>query len=219
MTADSFLDREISTPADGRYLLFTSDRAGGSHVFRAERDGSRPVQLTFGEAQANMPDSSPDGQWVVYALSQNERTRIWKVSTEGGTPVQLTDYECLAPSFSPDGTFISCILPSESLTQKGSIAIIPAAGGKPIKTFNVVPFSWSYLSARWTPDGQALVFRGFESFVTNLWKQPLSGGPPIQVTNFKTEFIFNYAFLRNSQRLILSRGQTLSNVVLIKDFR
>ena len=219
LTADSFLDREISTTPDGRYLVFTSDRAGGSHIFRAERDGSRPEQLTFGEGQASMPDSSPDGQWVVYALSQNEKTTIWKVSMEGGTPVQLTDYECVAPCYSPDGSFISCIIPSETLTQKGSIAIIPASGGKPVKLFNVVPFSWSYLSARWTPDGQALVFRDSESFVNNLWKQPLSGGPPSQLTNFKTELIFNYAFLRDTQRLILSRGQTLSNVVLIKDFR
>lgn len=219
LTADSFLDREISTTPDGRYLIFTSDRAGGSHIFRAERDGSRPAQLTFGEAQINMPNSSPDGQWVVYALSQNQKTTIWKVSIDGGTPMQLTDYECFAPSFSPDGSFISCIIPSETLTEKGSIAVIPASGGKPVKSFNVVPFSWSYLSARWTPDGQALIFRDSEIFVSNLWKQPLAGGPPSQLTNFKAELIFNYALMPNSQHLILSRGQTLSNVVLIKDFR
>ena len=133
--------------------------------------------------------------------------------------MQLTDYECAAPNFSPDGNFISCIIPSQTIAEKGSIAVIPAAGGKPIKSFNVVPFSWSYLSARWTPDGEALIFRDSESFVGNLWKQPLAGGPPIQLTNFKTDLIFNYSLMRNSPRLILSRGLTLSNVVLIKDFK
>jgi len=88
-----------------------------------------------------------------------------------------------------------------------------------IVSFKVVPFSWSYLSARWTTDGQALIFRDSEIFVSNLWKQPLAGGPPTQLTNFKAELIFNYAVMPNSQHLILSRGQTLSNVVLIKDFR
>lgn len=219
LTADSFLDREIAATPDGRYLVFTSDRAGGSHIFRAESDGSRPQQLTFGEAQTNMPDCSPDGQWVVYASLLNEKTTAWKVSIDGGTPVQLTDYECVAPSFSPDGRFVSCIIPSESVAKKGSIAVIPAEGGAPVKLFNVVPFFWSYLSARWTPDGQALIFRDSETYVNNLWKQPLAGGPPGQLTNFKTEIIFNYAFSRDGRRLILSRGQTHSNVVLLKDFR
>ncbi|MEO6390965.1 MAG: winged helix-turn-helix domain-containing protein [Pyrinomonadaceae bacterium] len=219
LTADSFLDREIAATPDGRYLVFTSDRGGGSHIFRADRDGSSPQQLTFGAAQSSMPDSSPDGRWVVYAWSQNEKTTVWKVSIDGGTPVQLTDYECFAPSFSPDGRSISCIIPSESVAQNGSIAVIPATGGAPLKTFNVVPFSWSYLRARWTPDGQSFIFRDSESYVSNLWKQPLAGGPPRQLTNFKTEIIFNYAFSRDGQRLILSRGQTLSNVVLIRDFK
>jgi len=219
LTADSFLDREIATTPDGRYLVFTSDRAGGSQIFRTERDGSGPQQLTSGQVQANMPDCSPDGRWVVYAASQNEKTTVWKVAIDGGKPVQLTDYECVAPSFSPDGKFISCIIPSETVTQKGSIAVVSAEGGTPVKSFNAVPFSWSYLSARWTPDGQALIFRGFESFVSNLWKQRLAGGPPSQLTDFKTEMIFNYTFSRDGQHLILSRGQTLSNVVLIKDFK
>jgi Tol biopolymer transport system component len=219
LTSDSFFDRDIATTPDGRYLVFTSDRAGGSHIFRAERDGSHAQQLTFGKAQAQTPDSSPDGRWVAYASTQDEKTTVWKVPIDGGTPAQLTDYECVAPSYSPDGTFISCIIPSESVPQKGSIAVIPAAGGAPVKSFNVVPFSWSYLSVRWTPDGQALIFRDAENLVTNLWKQPLAGGPPSQLTDFKTEIIFNYAIARDSGRVILSRGQTLSNVVLIKDFR
>jgi Tol biopolymer transport system component len=130
----------------------------------------------------------------------------------------LTDYECVAPSFSPDGKFIACIIPAESQFQKGSIAIIHAEGGAPVKSFHVMPFFWSYLSARWTPDGQALVFRDSMSYVSNLWKQPLAGGPPSRLTDFTTETIFNYAFSRDGQRLILSRGRTSINVVLIRDF-
>ena len=219
LTADAFFDRDISTTSDGHYLVFTSDRAEGDHIFRSEQENLRPTQLTFGEAQSDAPDCSPDGQWVVYALTEGDKTTIYKVPIAGGTPVRLTDYECLAPTFSPDGLFIACIIPSETLAQKASIAIIDAAGGKPVKLFNVLPFSWSYLPARWTPDGQALIFRDSEIFVSNLWKQPLAGGPPSQVTNFTTELIFNYAYSRKEHRLILSRGQTLSNVVLIKDFR
>jgi Tol biopolymer transport system component len=219
LTADSFIDTEVAATPDGRFLVFTSDRAGGSHIFRAEADGTRPQQLTSGEAQDSLPDCSPDGQWVVYASTLDEKTTVWKVSIEGGTPLRLTDYECLAPSFSPDGRFISCIIPSESQFHKGSIAIVPAEGGQPVKSFNVMPFFWSYLPARWTPDGQALVFRDSLSYVTNLLKQPLAGGPVSQLTDFKTDIIFNYAFSRDGEHLILARGRTVINVVLVRDFR
>lgn len=219
LTADSFLESEIAAAPDGRYLVFTSDRAGGSHIFRTEGDGSHAQQLTFGDGWDDAPDCSSDGQWIVYASTVNQKTTVWKVSIEGGTPVQLTKYECVAPSFSPDGQFISCVIPAENVTQKGSIAVIPAEGGPPLQSFNVMPFFWSYLSARWTPDGQALTFRDSLGNYGNLWKQPLTGESPSQLTNFKSETIFNYAFSRDGQHLILARGQTVINVVLIKDFR
>ena len=218
ITADSFIDTEVAATPDGRFLVFTSNRAGGSHIFRMESDGSHAQQLTFGDTRDALPDSSPDGQWVVYASTLDEKTTVWKVSIDGGSPIRLTDYECQAPSFSPDGKLISCIIPAETQFQQGSIAIIPAEGGAPVKTFNVMPFFWSYLSARWTPDGQALVFRDSTSYVSNLWKQSLAGGSPRQFTNFKTDTIFNYTYSRDGQHLILSRGRTTINVVLIKDF-
>jgi Tol biopolymer transport system component/DNA-binding winged helix-turn-helix (wHTH) protein len=218
LTADAFLDREITATPDGR-LVFTSDRAGGSQIFRAEADGSRPQQLTFGDAHNEMPDCSPDGRWVVYASFHNEKTTVWKMPMEGGQPLQLTEYECVAPSFSPDGKFISCIVPANSVAEKASIVVISADGGPPLKSFNVMPFHWSYVSARWTPDGQALIFRDAKAISNNLWEQPVAGGPPSQLTDFKTDVILNYTFSRDGRHLILARGRAFADVVLIRGFR
>lgn len=129
----------------------------------------------------------------------------------------MTDYQCIAPNFSPDGKLISCIIPSESRAKLGGVAVIPAEGGAPIKTFDIV-HGWSYLSARWTPDGTALIFHKTENQIVNLWKQPLTGGPPSQLTDFKSDVIFNYAFTRDGKRIIMARGQVNINVVLIRDF-
>jgi hypothetical protein len=65
---------------------------------------------------------------------------------------------------------------------------------------------------------QALVFRDTMSYVSNLWTQPLAGGPPRPLTDFKTDAIFNYAFAPDGRRLLLSRGRTVINVVLIRNF-
>jgi len=95
--------------------------------------------------------------------------------------------------------------------------VIPTEGGEPIKTFDIVQ-GWSYLSARWTPDGAALIFHKTENQVVNLWKQPLTGGAPSRLTNFKNDVIFNYALTRDGTRIILSRGQVNINVVLLREF-
>ena len=89
----------------------------------------------------------------------------------------------------------------------------------PVKSFNVVPFAWSYLSARWTPDGQGLVFRKEENQVTNLWRQPIAGGAPQRLTDFKIDIILNFAYSLDGRSIILSRGQRTVNVVLINNFK
>jgi Tol biopolymer transport system component/DNA-binding winged helix-turn-helix (wHTH) protein len=217
LTADSFRQKEVAASPDGSRLVFASDQAGGSHIFRADADGTNPRQLTFGDVRDGTPDFSPDGRWVVYASTVDDSTTIWKIAAEGGTPIRLTDYQCLAPNFSPDGKLISCIIPAESRVRKGGVAVIPTEGGEPIKTFDIVQ-GWSYLSARWTPDGAALIFHKTENQVVNLWKQPLTGGAPSRLTNFKNDVIFNYALTRDGTRIILSRGQVNINVVLLREF-
>ncbi len=52
----------------------------------------------------------------------------------------------------------------------------------------------------------------------NLWKQPLSGGPPQQITHFK-ELIFAYDWSPDGKQLAITRGSKPSDVVLISNFR
>ena len=218
LTADSFSERDISATPDGRYLVFTSDRAGGSHLFRIETDGSGLKQLTFGDAHDRAPDCSPDGNWVAYASRSDGNTTLWKVSVAGGDPVQLTGYESISPAFSPDGKLISCILPAGAKMKQGSIAVVTAEGGAPVSSFEVLPFAFYYRSARWTPDGQALVFPRTENHVINLWQQPLKNGPPRRLTTFNVDEIFNFTYTHDGKHIILSRGRVVINVVLIKNF-
>ena len=51
----------------------------------------------------------------------------------------------------------------------------------------------------------------------NLWSQPLDGGPPKQVTDFKSDEIFSFAWSRDGKQLALARGVETGDVVLITD--
>jgi Tol biopolymer transport system component/DNA-binding winged helix-turn-helix (wHTH) protein len=220
LTADSFSQRHVVASPDGRYLVFTSDSAGSSHIFRMNADdGSDVVQLTFGETIDRYPNVSADGQWVAYASSDGKQTTVWKAPLAGGDAVQLTDYESSWPVFAPDGKTIACVLQTDSRAKLASIAIVPADGGKPIKSFQVIPFQHSHYPIHWTPDGKAIAFGNWRNGVFDLWRQPLSGGAPQQLTSFPSGSVWNFAYSRDGKRIFLCRGTTFVDVVLIKNFR
>jgi len=170
-------------------------------------DGSDVKQLTFGDSFDAAPDCSPDGNSIVYSSQTGEETTLRKISVEGGEPIQLTDFEAVVPTFSPDGKFIACVLPSESQIKPAELAIISTDGGAPLKTFPVLQFAWNHRPARWTPSGDALVFYRNEKQVGNLWKQNILGDRPVQLTDFKSDVILNHAFSRDGRRLIIARGK------------
>lgn len=218
LTADEFSQSDLAASPDGSFLVFSSDKGGGNHIFRINADSTDLRQLTFGESADGAPDISPDGAWVVYAAWYDRKTTLRKVSIDGGDPIQLTDYNSVAPALSPDGTMISCILPNEAIGRPATIAVVSIDGGKPLKTFPVAQFGWWYRPALWSPNGEALIFRRDEKGVGNLWRQSVAGGEPSKITNFNSDLIYNYTFSRDGSRLFVSRGPLHVNTVLIKNF-
>ena len=77
---------------------------------------------------------------------------------------------------------------------------------------------WILSSARrihWTPDGRTVAYAATRGGVSNLWSQPLDGGPPKQLTDFREGLIFDFAWSRDGKQLALSRGVENGDVVLI----
>jgi Tol biopolymer transport system component len=72
---------------------------------------------------------------------------------------------------------------------------------------------------RWTVDGRALTYVLTAGDVSNVWSQPVSGGPAKQLTSFKSSRIFSFDWSPDGEQLILSRGTATSDVVLISNFR
>jgi len=202
-----------SVSADGRYIVFMSDRTGTLHIWRMDIDGGNLKQLTDHHDE-EVPDISPDSQWVVYEMYLNKST-IWKVGIDGGQPMEITDKYSEKPVFSPDGKQIACLYLAQPAGSQ-TLAILPSEGGEPIKT---LPFTGPITNLRWTVDGRALVYGMTRNGVTNLWAQPTDGSPPKQLTNFASERIFSFDFSRDGKQVALSRGTETSDVVLISNFK
>ncbi|HVS82179.1 MAG TPA: LpqB family beta-propeller domain-containing protein [Pyrinomonadaceae bacterium] len=208
-----------ATP-DGRYIVFASTRSQSTRsIWRMDPDGGNLKQLTEGPEDV-FPQSSPDGRWVVFQSARSGSFRVWKVSIDGGEPVRLTDKWTANPTVSPDGSLIACFYRVDQPNAPAKVAIIPFAGGDPVKVLDLPRPSFSGAPGlRWTPDGRALTFIDTTNGVSNIWSLPLDGGAPKQLTDFKTDQIFWFDFSRDGKQLALSRGTQTSDVILIRDFR
>jgi serine/threonine protein kinase/Tol biopolymer transport system component len=210
LTADGHNTLPSVSP-DGRYVVYTSDSTGVGHIWRMNIDGSEPIQLTDGEGEFG-PQCSTDGRWVLYMSGPSGKSTIWKVPIDGGEPVQFTTEPSAGPGVSPDGSLVACWWSPEKSPVK--IAIIPFAGGEPLKYFDPVPGAG--MPIRWTSDGRRLVYCVTRNDISNIWSQPLEGSPPKQLTDIKSEFIQGFDWSRDD-RLLMSRGFTAREIVLIQD--
>jgi eukaryotic-like serine/threonine-protein kinase len=214
LTSEAGDNVQPTVSPDGRYIVFVSDRKDSRHnLWRIDMDGGNVKQLTTGSYDRN-PAFSPDGKWIIYASMGISHPNLWRVSVDGGEAVKLTDKYSVAPMVSPDGKTIACYYWDENPETKLGIALIPFEGGQPTKMLSLPsPI------VRWTPDGSALTYVDSRSGVSNIWSQPLDGGQPTQLTDFKSDLIFAFEWSRDWKQLACARGIMTSDVVLFNNLQ
>jgi eukaryotic-like serine/threonine-protein kinase len=217
LTADAFVDQQPSVSSDSRYIVFQSNRSGARNIWRMDLDGSNPKQLTTGSYVDSCPISSPDGRTVIFMSQRSGKSSIWKVGIDGGSPVQLTDRAAQYPTVSPDGKLIAYFHTDEQSNNQPKLSLIPFEGGEPVKTIDL-PRSVQPIAFAWMPDGRSIAYLDNASGILNVWSQPLDGGSPKQLTNFKSEFLTSFAISRNGN-IAAYRWSATRDIVLIKDFR
>ena len=201
---------------DGRFIVFVSTRTGVPHLWRMDSDGTNVKQLTSGVAAVN-PDISPDGKWVVYdsltPMSSASELGIWKISIDGGIPVPVSKKLAFSPAISPDGKLIACRYREADLSPF-KLALIDFATGEAVKVIELPPNDGAL---GWSADSRAVLFLQSQNGISNIWSHPIDGGHPKQVTFFKSDLTFAFAFSKDGKSLALSRGTVSNDVVLIAD--
>jgi len=224
MGADGSHPRQLTSDADLQFfsspsscpdgtILYASGVYGSANIWRIDSDGGNRKQLTQGGTNG-APSCSPDGKWAVFNASHGGDYALWRVPIQGGTSEQLTNYASSYPSVSPDGNWVAF----NDYAQPGAtrIGVIPFAGGQPVRTFDFTASGFAgYPIIHWTQDGRNLTYIRDLKGVSNLWAQPLDGGPPKQLTDFTAGQIFNFAWSKDGHQLALARGSQTSDVVLI----
>jgi len=207
--------------ADGRYIVFVNWQEGRKNVWRMNVDGSNPTQLTTGLSEG-FPALSPDSHWVVYTSLDGAKPTLWRVSIDGGTPIQVTDHVATTSAVSPDGKSIAFTYPesADPRAAPNRIAVIPFEGGTPEKSLTL-PLGGTVLTAIhwWSNDSKSIFYTATTNNVTNIWSQPLDGGSPKQVTQFKDMLITGFAWSHDGKQLACTRGALVRDAILITDLK
>jgi Tol biopolymer transport system component/DNA-binding winged helix-turn-helix (wHTH) protein len=212
LTDDGCLFPSVSR--DGRFVAFVSAAGGTHHIWRMDADGTNRKQLTNGDGES-YPSISPDGRSIVYTPQGQARNTLWRISIAGGRPIQLTrDSLAIKAVVSPDGERIACTYRKDE-ADKWKIAVLAADGGEPLTVFGL-PYPYHQV-IRWSPGGEALDYLDRRNGVFNVWRQPLNGSAPTQVTNFTEDAIFYFDW-DDSGQLIAARGAKIRDIVLIRNF-
>jgi Tol biopolymer transport system component len=219
LTFDAGSNYHPSVTPDGRHLIFISTRSGAPNIWRMRVDGGDPRQLTNGSIPG-WPQSTPDGRWVIYKAMGYSKKSLCKVPIGGGVPVQVSDKYTGCIAVSPDGESIACEYWDERLTSQSCLAVLPFDGGGEVTAFEgqSTAAASNYLLSviRWSPDGELITYIDNRDGLSNIWGQPVAGGPPRRLTEFRSDRIFWFDWSRDGQWLACARGVISNDVVLIR---
>ena len=211
--------------ACGREDLVVFDRLSennAGNLWRLNTATGELKQLTSGKNDYG-PSCTPDGKWVVYggSSSSDSVSHVFRVPIDGGTPVELAHGNVGPPSISPDGALVAYVrVDGQGASAKSKFIVQKLEGGASVQEIEA-PLSISNLG--WPPDGHALTYvHNTTGNTTNVYMQPLIGGPPIQLTHFDTEpaLIAAYAWSRDGKKIAITRARyNDTDVVMFSGFR
>ena len=194
-----------SASPDGHWVYFSSYAKEGICLFRVAPDGSGFEQLTK-SGDARSPIASPDGATVYYTTNASQ-PRLMKIAAAGGTPQQVSEKYFRAADISADGRqFVGTTWDAR---QRRTVLAVYTPDGDTLQTLPDLP-----TTARFQPNGQLLTLDRVDG-KSVLVERALTGGGKKQVTPAFADPLFGGAVSRDG-RIVISRGQSTSDVVLIR---
>jgi len=157
--------------------------AGASSLWTVPVEGGPPRRLTGDDAMDLSPQWSPDGRYVYFVSDRGGSRDVYRLAADRpGEPQRLTTgLDAQTITLSPDGTRLAYTR-LQSTTNIWSLPV-PAAGPVPAAAATpITSGSQTIENVDVTRDGRWLVFDSDRTGNAEIYKLPVTGGEPVQLT-------------------------------------
>lgn len=212
-------DSDNSEPrvsGDGRFIVFTSQRAGLNQIWRMDIDGGNPMLLADVQGIAQQPRFAADGSTVVFRWFAEGFAPMGQVSIDGG---QVTGLDYLPRSrtyywaMSPDGKMVAYTI-SEDASDQVKVMVRPVDSESPLALLDI----WPTRIFKWFPDGRGLYyqerFKG-ENLAAKVFEIELRTRRPEFLLSTEPDEIYDLSFSRDSQSFAAVRIRVMTDAVML----
>lgn len=160
---DLYFTRSVEEPSwspSGKEIVFSTDLAGRTNIWKMNSSGGWPVQLVQSDDQQYGGAWSPDGKWIIYEQDHagNGMWHFYAVPSSGGEAIDLTkapDIRVFGARWSPDGKTIAF----NSRLKDGrsfDLALLDWSTRQARKLTNEKSPNHSWEAISWSKDGKTL---------------------------------------------------------------
>ena len=140
-----------------------------------------PTKLISSSRNDRGAQFSPNGKRIAFESARSGTPQVWLCEADGSNPVQLTSMGEWpgSPDWSPDGRQIAFDARAEGNDDIRHIYVVNVEAGAPRRittgaTYDGMP--------SWSRGGRWIYFASDRSGAWQVWKVPVEGGEPVQVT-------------------------------------
>ncbi|MEK7856224.1 MAG: hypothetical protein AAB288_09050, partial [Acidobacteriota bacterium] len=226
LTNDTDVQNDFPTVSrDGKAIYFASDRSKERRIWRINVDGGDPAQVTFGEDESHQfPQISPDGQHLYFIIKSGRTSNIGRASLTERSVQELSGKTKFVPgnllAISPDGKHLAfqniAGQGTEAPSTKFQVAILSTDDPDNVRFAEINALRpWLV----WSEDGRSFDFVAGDVKETSIFREVFPGqGQPVPLAPMTRNAIFKFAWSPSGEKIAISRGQLLRDVVLLTDF-